>query len=136
VTRTARSAPRLAELAAGVFYAWNPYVAERLILGHWALLLGYAVLPWVVAAVARREPGIRLGELAAALIPAAVGGFEAVGICALAAVPAALAAQPGVCPPRCLRPGGSRPDGLRLGGWQPGGLRLGGWQPGGLRLGG
>ena len=56
--------PLLARLAAGVFYAWNPYVAERLIIGQWALLLGYAGLPWVLRAVlapdldsaARRRP--------------------------------------------------------------------------------
>src|SRR6516164_9057505 len=43
--------PLLARLAGGVFYAWNPYVAERLIIGQWALLLGYAGLPWVLRAV-------------------------------------------------------------------------------------
>src|SRR6266700_8294456 len=40
--------PALAALAAGVCYAWNPFVAERLLIGQWALLLGYAGLPWVV----------------------------------------------------------------------------------------
>src|ERR1700739_258946 len=40
--------PLLARLAGGVFYAWNPYVGERLIIGQWALLLGYARLPWVM----------------------------------------------------------------------------------------
>jgi hypothetical protein len=47
-------------IAAGVLYAWNPFTYERLLLGHWALLLGYAALPWVVgAAIAfrRGEPG-------------------------------------------------------------------------------
>src|SRR5580700_1838337 len=42
-----------AQLAAGILYAWNPFVAERLILGQWALLLGYAGLPWVAAAAIR-----------------------------------------------------------------------------------
>src|SRR5580700_3160683 len=46
-----------AQLAAGVLYAWNPFVAERLILGQWALLLGYAGLPWVAAAAARLAGG-------------------------------------------------------------------------------
>lgn len=32
---------------------WNPYVYERLAIGHWALLCGYAALPWVVVAAAR-----------------------------------------------------------------------------------
>jgi hypothetical protein len=26
---------------------WNPYVGERLLEGHWSLLLGYGCLPWV-----------------------------------------------------------------------------------------
>lgn len=30
---------------------WNPYVAERLVQGHWSLLVGYGCLPWVAAAV-------------------------------------------------------------------------------------
>ena len=47
--------PVLARLAAAVFYGWNPYVAERLIIGQWALLLGYAGLPWVLRAVLRLD---------------------------------------------------------------------------------
>jgi hypothetical protein len=39
-----------ARLAAGVLYAWNPFVYERLLIGHWFLLVGYAALPWVAAA--------------------------------------------------------------------------------------
>src|SRR5258708_8255771 len=73
-----------ARLAAGVCYAWNPFVAERLLLGHWALLLGYAALPWVVRAA--RDGGWRLVVV---LVPAAVGGFAAVAISALVAVPIA-----------------------------------------------
>ncbi|GAA0957580.1 hypothetical protein [Actinocorallia libanotica] len=68
-----------AKLASVVFYLWNPYVAERLLLGHWALLLGYAGLPWVLDAVLRRRPI----ALAAALLPAAIGGFAAMNITAL-----------------------------------------------------
>ncbi|MBX9391965.1 hypothetical protein K5M73_27595, partial [Streptomonospora halotolerans] len=40
-----------ARVAAALFYVWNPFVAERLLLGQWAVLLGYAGLPWVAAAV-------------------------------------------------------------------------------------
>lgn len=37
---------------------WNPYVAERLLQGHWSLLVGYAALPWtVLAALACRRDG-------------------------------------------------------------------------------
>ena len=84
--------PLLARLAAGVFYAWNPYVAERLIIGQWALLLGYAGLPWVLRAVL--APGLAswrgAARLALALLPATVGGFAAMAVTALVAVPAVL----------------------------------------------
>jgi hypothetical protein len=82
--------PAIARLAAGVFYAWNPYVAERLILGQWALLLGYAGLPWVLRAVL--APGLAswrgAGRLGLALLPAVVGGFAAMAVTALVVVPA------------------------------------------------
>ncbi|HKP41117.1 MAG TPA: hypothetical protein VJV41_08970, partial [Mycobacterium sp.] len=32
---------------------WNPYVAERLLQGHWSLMVGYGCLPWVAATVLR-----------------------------------------------------------------------------------
>lgn len=40
-------------LVAGAAYVWNPLVVERLVIGHWPLLLGYAVAPWVVLAARR-----------------------------------------------------------------------------------
>lgn len=79
-----------ARLGAGICYAWNPYVAERLVLGQWALLLGYAALPWVAGrAAALAEPrGAR--RLLLALVPAAIGGFAALGISALVALAVAV----------------------------------------------
>ena len=86
--------PLLARLAAGVFYAWNPYVAERLIIGQWALLLGYAGLPWVLRAVL--APGLAswrgATRLALTLLPAVIGGYTALSITALIVVPAVLLA--------------------------------------------
>ncbi|MGA8544824.1 MAG: hypothetical protein WB785_06170, partial [Mycobacterium sp.] len=35
------------QLVAITLAIWNPYVAERLLQGHWSLLLGYGCLPWV-----------------------------------------------------------------------------------------
>ncbi len=32
---------------------WNPYVAERLLQGHWSLLVGYGCLPWVAHSMLR-----------------------------------------------------------------------------------
>ena len=85
--------PWPARLAAGVFYAWNPYVAERLLIGQWALLLGYAGLPWVLAELTRWKAGAsvpgRGGRLLLALLPAGVSGFAGLLISALVAVPAA-----------------------------------------------
>lgn len=66
---------RAAALAAAVLYLWNPYVHERLAIGHWGLLLGYAALPWIVlaaGAVRRGDPGA-LAHLTIAVLPAAFG---------------------------------------------------------------
>ncbi len=78
--------PVLARLVAGVCFAWNPFVAERLIMGQWAMLLGYAGLPWVVRELAGRDGQLRLGRLVLAVVPAAVGGFAAMSVTAAAAV--------------------------------------------------
>lgn len=32
---------------------WNPFVAERLVIGQWTVLLGYALIPWIWWAVLR-----------------------------------------------------------------------------------
>ncbi len=46
-----------AQLAATSLYVWNPYVAERLGIGHWPLLLAYASLPWLLDAARRTRAG-------------------------------------------------------------------------------
>lgn len=46
-----------ARLVAVSVYVWNPFVAERLWIGHWPLLAGYAVLPWVARAASRFRQG-------------------------------------------------------------------------------
>ncbi len=88
--------PWFARLAAGVFYAWNPFVAERLIIGQWALLLGYAGLPWALRAVTVCPVASwrGAGRLGLALLPAIVGGFAAMTISALVVLPAAILARP------------------------------------------
>jgi hypothetical protein len=89
--RTGERPPPLACLAAGVYYTWNPYMAERLVMGQWAMLLGYAGLPWVLRSLCTGPVRIGRGRLALALLPAAVGGFAGMVITGLAAAPAALA---------------------------------------------
>jgi hypothetical protein len=87
--RRAAGAPLAARLAAGVFYAWNPYLAERLLIGQWAMLLGYAALPWLIKVLSTGPARIRPGRLLIAAIPAAVGGFAAMSVAGLGAVVAA-----------------------------------------------
>jgi hypothetical protein len=77
--------------AAAVAFVWNPYVAERLALGQWAVLVGYAALPWVVRAAWRLgaapdRRGWRRMTVAAAL--GALGGAPAWLLILLGAVPA------------------------------------------------
>jgi hypothetical protein len=88
---TGRRAPTLACLVSGVFYTWNPFVAERLLIGQWALLLGFAGLPWVLREASTGPVRIKAWRLMLVMLPAAVGGFAALTLTALAAAPAALA---------------------------------------------
>jgi hypothetical protein len=73
--------------AAATLYLWNPFVAERLRLGAWALLLGYAALPWLVrsAVQLRRSgvgwPGFLLASAGCALT--ASGGITGLFVAAL-----------------------------------------------------
>jgi hypothetical protein len=62
-------------LVAATLYGWNAFVAERLVLGHWGLLLAYAALPWIVRAALAVRAGragperVVLAALPAALTP-------------------------------------------------------------------
>jgi hypothetical protein len=85
----------LARLAAAVFYVWNPYIAERLLLGHWALLLGYAGLPWAARAAVSAGARGGVARLARSLLPAAVGGFAAMNVSALVVLSVAAARPEG-----------------------------------------
>ena len=50
-----------ARLVAVGVYVWSPYVVERLWIGHWPLLLCWAVLPWLVAEGIRLRADPRIG---------------------------------------------------------------------------
>jgi hypothetical protein len=80
----------LVRLVAGAAYGWNAYVAERLFIGHWGVLVAYAALPFAVTAglrLRRGEPGawapIALAMASAALAP--TGGLLVAGAAAAAA---------------------------------------------------
>jgi hypothetical protein len=45
------------QAVAATLAVWNPYVAERLLQGHWSLLVGYGCLPWVATAAVRLRAG-------------------------------------------------------------------------------
>jgi hypothetical protein len=51
----------VARLVAVSVYVWSPYVVERLWIGHWPLLLCWAVLPWLVREGIRLRTDPRLG---------------------------------------------------------------------------
>ncbi|HXH79150.1 hypothetical protein [Nocardioides sp.] len=48
-----------AQLVAASLIMWNPFVVERLVIGHWPVLVGYAVLPWLLLVVRRWDVGAR-----------------------------------------------------------------------------
>ncbi len=85
----ARLAPttcRAGALTAATAYGWSAYLHERLLLGQWALLVGWAVLPWAVRAALdwrQGEPGWRA---VACLAVAATGGASAGLLVGLAVV--------------------------------------------------
>ncbi len=54
------------QFVAATIAIWNPYVAERLLQGHWSLLVGYGCLPWVAAAMLRlRDVEAAVGRMCA-----------------------------------------------------------------------
>ncbi|MEP7192118.1 MAG: hypothetical protein ABI903_04560 [Actinomycetota bacterium] len=78
-----------ATVVASALAVWNPYVAERLLLGQSPTLLGYAMIPWLIAAVrSRRSLRWRIALVTLAALPAAltpVGGVMALLTVAIAA---------------------------------------------------
>ncbi|WWW23589.1 hypothetical protein V7968_05975 [Nocardia vulneris] len=55
-------APVPAQLVASTVALWNPYLAERLLQGHWSLLTGYAALPWIILTANRIRVPSRSGH--------------------------------------------------------------------------
>ncbi|MGK2882636.1 MAG: hypothetical protein ACSLE6_18225 [Mycobacterium sp.] len=85
------------QFVAATLAVWNPYVAERLLQGHWSLLVGYGCLPWVATAMLRlREGGLSsavgLLHLAGWI---ALAGLTPTGLLLAAIVALVLGAVPG-----------------------------------------
>jgi hypothetical protein len=79
-------------VAAGALFAWNPYLAERLRQGQWAVLVGYAALPWVASTALALHRGEQRGgrRLFLALAVAAAGGASAELLAVVVVLPIAL----------------------------------------------
>jgi hypothetical protein len=81
---------------------WNPYVGERLLQGHWSLLLGYGCLPWVATSMltlrsAEKAPWPNIFGLAFWI---ALSGLTPTGLLLAAAVGLTCVAVPGTGLPR------------------------------------
>ena len=66
----------IAPAATALAYVWTPYLGSHLILGQWAVLVGYAALPWVLRAAVDVRTGDRsaVRRLLGALAIGALGG--------------------------------------------------------------
>ena len=53
--------PAYARAAAIVLFLWNPWVAERLSIGQWAIVAGYCTLPLLALAARRVRDDVRRG---------------------------------------------------------------------------
>ena len=84
-----------ARLVAVTLAVWNPFVVERLVIGHWPLLVGYAVLPWLV--VALRGPRRGTGRCRVPWLLLLLGSLSASA--GLATAVAALAVARAAAPP-------------------------------------
>lgn len=84
------------QLVAATVAVWNPYVAERLLQGHWSLLLAYGALPWVATAVLRlRTAPPDRRAWAAVVFWIALAGLTPTGLLLAAIVALACLAVPG-----------------------------------------
>jgi hypothetical protein len=92
------------QLVAITLAIWNPYVAERLLQGHWSLLVGYGCLPWVATAVLTLRSGESTGGVGffALVFWIALAGLTPTGLMLAATVALVCVAAPGAGRPRWL----------------------------------
>jgi hypothetical protein len=88
------------EFVAATLAIWNPYVAERLLQGHWSLLVGYGCLPWVAVAMLRLRGGS--GSWWPLVFWIALAGLTPTGLMLAATVALACLFAPGGDRPRWL----------------------------------
>jgi hypothetical protein len=63
------ASPLVARLAVVTLHGWNALVAERLLMGAWPVLVGYAVLPWLLLAARRWRDADALPPVLLLLVP-------------------------------------------------------------------
>ncbi len=93
------------QFVAATLAVWNPYVAERLLQGHWSLLVGYGCLPWVAATVLRMRSERRTPlwiEIGALTFFTALAGLTPTGLLLAATVALVCSLAPGSGRPRRL----------------------------------
>jgi hypothetical protein len=108
VARLVPSESAWAGAAAAALYTWNPYVTEQLRLGQWAVLVGYAALPWVAAAAIRCRD--RLDRRSNAALVLALAGAAAGGPSADLLAATLIAVSLPWLLPALLSPGSAPPD--------------------------
>lgn len=83
---------------------WNPYITERLLQGHWSLLLGYGCLPWVATAMLSLRSGDGTGWLGCCVLAGwiALAGLTPTGLILAATVALVCVGAPGAGRPRWL----------------------------------
>ncbi len=101
VTAVLPDAGRAGQCVAATLAIWNPYVAERLLQGHWSLIVGYGCLPWVAIAMLRlREPRPGWADVGALVFWIALAGLTPTGLMLAATVALACVFAPGAGWPR------------------------------------
>jgi hypothetical protein len=92
------------QFVAATLAIWNPYVAERLLQGHWSLLVGYGCLPWVATAVLTLRSGAAAGwsGFLGLCFWIALAGLTPTGQMLAATVALVCVAAPGAGRPRWL----------------------------------
>jgi hypothetical protein len=81
---------------------WNPYVGERLLQGHWSLLLGYGCLPWVATSMLtlRSSEKASWPSIFGLAFWIALAGLTPTGLLLAATIGLACIAAPGTGTPR------------------------------------
>jgi hypothetical protein len=95
-------AGRAGQLVAVTIALWNPYVAERLLQGHWSLMVGYGCLPWVATTMLRLRTSdvAPWFEVCALVFWIGVAGLTPTGLMLAAAVALTCVFVPGSGRPR------------------------------------